>query len=35
MRLIKLTNALTEIDVYVDFDKVTDIIEFGRGTILR
>lgn len=34
MRLIKLTNPLTGIDVYVDFDKVTDIIECGSGTII-
>lgn len=35
MRLIKLTHSLAEKDVYVDFDKVTDVIECGMGTILR
>ncbi|CAI3349127.1 hypothetical protein CIRMBP1197_01014 [Enterococcus cecorum] len=33
MRLIKLTNTLTENDVYVDFDKVTDI-EYKGSTII-
>ena len=33
MRLINLTNTLTENDVYVDFDKVTDI-EYKGSTIL-
>ena len=35
MRLVKLTNRFTGIDVYVDFDKVTDIIECGIGTVLQ
>lgn len=35
MRLVKLTNIFTGIDVYVDLDKVTDVIECGMGTILR
>ena len=35
MRLVKLTALWTGINVYVDFDKVTDIIECNRGTILR
>ena len=35
MRLIKLTNRFTGINVYVDFDKVTDIIECGMGTVLE
>lgn len=33
MRLIKLTNTLTGIDVYIDFDKVTDI-EYKGSTII-
>ena len=33
MRLIKLTNTLTENDVYVDFDEVTDI-EYKGSTII-
>ncbi|WP_052845343.1 hypothetical protein [Enterococcus cecorum] len=35
MKLIKLTNRFTGINVYVDFDKVTDIIECGIGTVLQ
>lgn len=35
MKLIKLTNRFTGFDVYVDFDKVTDIIECGMGTVLQ
>lgn len=35
MRLVKLTNTFSGIDVYVDLDKVTDVIECGCGTILR
>lgn len=35
MRFVKLTNIFTGIDVYVDLDKVTDVIECGMGTILR
>ena len=35
MRLIKLTDSLTGERFYVDFDKVTDVIECGCGTILR
>lgn len=27
MRMIKLTHSVTEKGIYVDFDKVTDIIE--------
>lgn len=34
MRLVKLANRFTGINVYVDFDKVTDIIECGSGTII-
>lgn len=34
MRLVKLTNTFSGIDVYVDLDKVTDVIECGCGTIL-
>lgn len=34
MRLIKLTHSLAEKDVYVDFDKVTDIIECEWHTII-
>ena len=33
MRLIKLTNTSTGIDVYIDFDKVTDI-EYKGSTII-
>ena len=35
MRFVKLTNIFSGIDVYVDLDKVTDVIECGMGTILR
>lgn len=35
MRLVKLTNTFSGIDVYVDLEKVTDVIECGCGTILR
>lgn len=34
MRLIKLTHSLTEKGVYVDFDKVTDIVECKWYTII-
>ena len=34
MELIKLTHSLTENGVYVDFDKVTDIIECEWYTII-
>lgn len=30
MRLVKLTDALTEKGIYVDFDKVTDVIAVER-----
>lgn len=33
MRMIKLTDTLTENDIYVDFDKVTDI-EYKGSTII-
>ena len=34
MELIKLTDALTEKGIYVDFDKVTDIVEYEWHTII-
>lgn len=35
MKLIRLTNTFSGIDVYVDLEKATDVIECGCGTILR
>ncbi|MCJ0596333.1 hypothetical protein MMJ46_03245 [Enterococcus cecorum] len=34
MRFVKLTALWTGINVYVDFDKVTDIIEYKGSTII-
>ena len=34
MRLIKLTHSCTEKGIYVDFDKVTDVIECKGNTII-
>lgn len=34
MRLIRLTHSITEKMIYVDFDKVEDIIERKRDTLV-
>lgn len=34
MRLIRLTHSVTEKRIYVDFDKVEDIIERKRDTLI-